>query len=128
MIAEVKGFIERNPVLLSKDELKTKPEQKQEHNKERRSSIKPPGSPKSNKGDVKFNAGTKDKKSNKEFEKKRDETKTKISSDTLKVKALGSLESSGLDDSSLFKRLNECERILARQLYLDGNSLTSLDK
>ena len=85
MIAEVKIFIEKNPVLLSKDELKLKPEQKQEHNKERRSSIKPPGSPKSNKGDVKFNAGTKDKKANKEFEKKRDETKTKISSDTLKL-------------------------------------------
>ena len=67
--------------------------------------MKPPGSPKSNKGDVKFNQTGKNKQPNEEFKKKSNEAKTKITPENLSVKSLGSCGSTDLDDY-LLERLN----------------------
>ncbi len=60
--------------------------------------MKPPGSPKSNKGDVKFTKQAKDKAPNEQFEKDRKKTQTKITKEGLSVKPLDSLSCATLED------------------------------
>ena len=67
--------------------------------------MKPAGSPKSNKGDVKFDKTGKKKQPNEEFKKKSNEAKTKITPEGLSVKALDSVGGLDLDDY-LLQRLN----------------------
>ena len=61
--------------------------------------MKTPGSPKSNRGDVKFTKQAKDKTPNETFEYARKNLQTKINKEVLSIRPLDSLNSTTLEDN-----------------------------
>ena len=129
-------LIKQNPVLLSEEEQKAMTEsghleEKKGKTGSRRSSLRhsPSHSPKNSHSNVSFDNVAAAHTPTEEFVKERRAKQTKYPKQTAgNLPKVGPLDSSHNFGEDQLRTLNECEKILANSLWLNGSAPTSMDK